>query len=279
MVDILGMLNMVFVWALTFMQQLLPVYIMPNLQIVLQVILLLVLAWIFGRIIKVVTIKLLGVSGIKRITSKTWSESLLKVTGYRGSIVELIGDMVKWLVYILFFVVILQNFGFAGAADIFTQIAIFIPRLVGAVLIVVIGFMIADFFGKVFEEAARRFLREENVAALSGGVIKYSMAIISITMALALIGLDTISLNIMLALLLGSVAVLLMLGMKDTFPNFVAGIQIRDGIKPGDRIRVGEYTGVVEKLEPLHIVLRSGHDRITVPNALVSKVPIVRKRG
>lgn len=265
-------------WIATFFEQLIPTYILPNLQMIFQIVVLVVVAVILGRIVKIISVKILVLAGLKRIAAKTWAGSVLKVTGYKGSVVEFIADLVKWLVYILFLAIIIQTLGLPGVADIFTQIAIFIPRFIGAVLIMVIGFMIADFFGKVFEEASRRFIQEETMASLAGGIVKYSIALIALIMALSLIGLETASLSIMFALIFGTTVAILVIGVKDTFPNFTAGIQLRGVIKPGEYIEVLEYAGVVERIEPLNIILRDGDKRISVPNALLLKAPLVRKK-
>ena len=156
--DFQTLLQSTWMWLVSFSEQLIPVYILPNVQLILQIIILLVVGWVAGRIVKVIAVKGLGGLGLKRITSRTWAESLLKATGYRGTIIELIGDLVKWLVYILFLALIIQAAGFPGIADMFTQVAVFMPRFIGAIILIVIGFIIADFFGKVFEEAGRRFL-------------------------------------------------------------------------------------------------------------------------
>ncbi|MFQ5647889.1 MAG: hypothetical protein ACE5FW_01515, partial [Candidatus Aenigmatarchaeota archaeon] len=188
-------------WLVVFFTQTLPGLVLPNLQLIVQLIVLIIIGYIVGRLAKVIMVKLLGVVGLKRITTRTWAESILRATGYRGTIVELISDMVKWLIYILFLAVIIQTLGLPGVADLFTQIAAFMPRFIGAILIIVIGFIVADFFGKVFEEAGRHFLEEEVLSKLSGGLIKYSIALITIIMALALVGLETSALTILFTLM------------------------------------------------------------------------------
>ena len=259
------------------LNSIIPNYILPNLQPIMLILVLLVVAYIVGKVVRLVAIKLLNVIGLKRVTAKSWAESMLKVAGYKGSIVELIADLVKWLIYILFLAIIIQTLGLPGVADIFTSVAVFIPRFIGAILIIAIGFIIADFFGKVFEEATRRFLNEDILSALSGGLIKYSISLIAIIMALSLVGLDINALTVMFSLVLAAIVVVLVLGIKDIFPSYTAGIHVRKSIKPGDHIKVGEYSGIVEKLDTLAIVLRDGQRRITISNSVLLSTPIEKK--
>ena len=95
--------------VVNFLYALIPQYILPNLQLIIQVVVLLVVAFVVGKVIKVFAVKILNTIGLKRMTSRSWAESMLKVTGYRGSIVELIGDLVKWLIYILFLALIISG--------------------------------------------------------------------------------------------------------------------------------------------------------------------------
>lgn len=266
----------IWLWMASFLDQFMPRYVLPNLQLIIQVIILLVIAYVVGKISKVLVAKILSVIGLKRITSRTWAESVLHVTGYKGTIVELIGDLVKWLIYILFLAVIIQTIGFAGVADIFTQIAIFMPRFIAAILIIVIGFIIADFFGKVFEEAGRRFFQDDVVSSLSGGLAKYMIAIVAIIMALSIIGIDALSLTMMFSIILIAVVAIFIIGIKDILPNFTGGLHLKRTLKIGESIKIGEYSGTVEKIDSMSITLKNKHKHITIPNTMLLNKPIER---
>ncbi len=257
-----------------FFSRLVPEYIIPNLQVIIQVIVLLVVAYVVGKIGKAVTVKLLSVVGLKKITIRSWTDDILKAVGYRGTIVGLIGDLVKWFIYILFLGAIIETLGFPGLVNVFNQIAIFVPRFILAILIVVIGFLVADFMGKVFEEAGRRFFVDEALGFLSGAFIKYSIALISVIMSLSLVGLDTVSLTVMFSVVLGGTIAVFLLGVKDILPNFSSGIALKREIKHGEHIKVGEYSGYVERINPTSIVLKSGQKRIIIPNSLLMSRPV-----
>jgi hypothetical protein len=257
-----------------FLQRLIPEYILPNLQLIIQILILAFVAFIIGRTLKALTIKILKSLGLKRITTKTWAESVLKFTGYRGNIVELIADLVKWLVYIVFLSLIIETLGLPGIAGLFTQIAAFMPRFIGAIVIVVIGFIIADFFGKIFEEATRRFLQDDALSRLSGGMVKYSVAIIAIIMSLSLIGLDATSLTVMFSVILITMVSILIIGLKDIIPNYSAGLQVKNQFKVGQNIKVGSYSGTIQKIQPFGILLQGKEGLVTIPNSVLLKEPV-----
>lgn len=266
------------IWFTEFIGNLGPNYILPNLRLFAQILILLLVAYVAGRISKSIVIKILGVVGLKKITIRSWTDDILRAIGYRGTIVGLIGDLVKWFIYIIFFGIIIETIGLPGLVNIFNQIAGFVPKFIIAILVVVVGFLIADFLGKMFEEAGRRFFREETVGVFSGGVIKYSIAFMSIIMALSLVGLDTVSLTIMLTLILVTTIAILLMGMKDIIPNFAAGIHLKNTLKIGKHVKIGKYSGTVERVEPLSTIISNGKTNISIPNSEVLKNPIEWKK-
>jgi hypothetical protein len=276
MAGINEILQSVWIWATNFTSSVMPVYILPNLQVIIQIIILLIVGYIGGKLGKIIAVKVLSVTGLKKITVRTWTDDILKAMGYRGTVVGLIGDLVKWFIYIMILGVIIETLGLPGFVNIFNQIAVFVPRFIVAILIIVIGFLIADFVGRIFEEAGRRLLGEV-VSSFSGGFVKYSISLVSIIMALAIMGLDTTPLNIMFTLVLGAIMAVMILGIKSMLPNVTSGMYLNKTLKYGEHIKVGQYSGIVEKIEPMHITLRNGSRRIQIPNRILIETPIERR--
>jgi small-conductance mechanosensitive channel len=272
--DVMEFLQSLWAWLVDFFSNFAPNYIFPNLQLIIQVGILLIVAYILGKIGKAITVKLLSVAGLKKVTIRSWTDDILKAVGYRGNIVSLIGDMVKWFIYIMVLGLIIETLGFPGLLNIFTQIAAFVPRFIVAILLIVVGFLIADFLGKVFEEAGRRFFAEETVSFIAGALVKYVIALASVVMALGLIGLDAMALNIILAvLLIGAVSVLLF-SIKDILPEFTAGLCLRKTLRNGEHVRIAGYRGVVEKIDAVSVTLRDGEKRVVLPNTTLVRNPM-----
>ena len=279
MSDIFSILQAVWSYFISSLNIFIPQYILPNLQLILQIILILIVGFFVARLSKTVTVKLLTMAGLRKITIRTWTDDILKAVGYRGTLITLIGDLVKWFIYILVLGTIIEIAGFPGIFNIFSQIAIFVPRFIAAILIIVIGFLIADFFGKVFEEAGRRIFQDDFLSSFTGGLIKYSVAFVSIIISLALIGIDTFSLTVMLAIILTSVVIMLVIGVKDMFPNFTAGIYLKKNIKIGEHIKTGNYSGKVERIEPLAVVIKSGAKTVSIPSSFLIKNPVEKRNN
>lgn len=275
--DINEFLQASYAWVVNFLQEFLPKYVLPNLQFIIHIILIIVVGYIAGRVCKAIVRKILYVTGLKRMTARTWTEDILRVTGYKGDVAEFIGDLVKWSIYILTLAVVIQFLGFTTVAGLFNQIIIFVPKLILAILVIIIGFMIADFFGKVFEEASVKFLREDVLAKFSGGLMKYSVSMVAVIIALGLIGLDINAMLILFSALLIIVIIVFAIGLKDLLPNLTAGIHLKNTLRVGDKIKVGKYSGVVERIEPFSLVLRVNRKNVILPSSMLVKEPIEKE--
>ncbi len=276
--DLNAFLQPLTAWLADFSARLLPDYIIPNLRIILQIVLILVVAYIAGKVGKSLTKRLLNIVGLKNLTDKSWAEGVLKITGYKGSIVELIADLVKWLIYILFLTFILQTMGLSGVTDIFNQVATFVPRFIGAILLMVVGFIIADFFGKVFEEAGGKLLGGEGLGRFVGGLVKYSIGLVVLIMSLALLGVETAALAILLSSLLVTIIIITAFGMKDVVPEITAGLQLKSHYRAGDRIRVSGKEGVISETGQLVTKLKTRSGVILVPNTTMVREVVEKRR-
>lgn len=278
-IDLSTYANQLSLWTATLVENFLPKYIMPNLQIIIQIILILVIGYIIGKAGKAVATKILSVAGLKRITAKSWTEDILKITGYKGNIVELIGDLVKWCIYIITLAAVVQVLGFTSVAYIFNLILMFVPKFIVAILVIVVGFIIADFFGKVFEEATIKIFREEVLGRFSGGLIKYSVSMVALVIALSLIGLDVSALLVLFGALLAIIIIISSFGLKDLIPNFTAGMQLRSELKVGQKIRVKNYSGRVSSVGVYSVELDTGKRIIRLPNSMLIKEPFEKGNG
>jgi len=274
-----GLLMPAWLWITDLSVRIMPEYIIPNLTIILQITLILVLAYIAGKLGKFLTKRFLIIVELKRLTEKSWAEGVLRVTGYKGSIVGLIADLVKWLIYIVFFIFILKTVGLSQVADTLSQIAIFMPRFIGAILLIVVGFIIADFLGKVFGEAGSKTLGGEGMGQLAGGLVRYTIGIIVLIMSLALMGIGIVAMAILLSALLVMVIIIAGLGLKDTMPEISAGIHNKNNYKVGDRIRVSGYSGVIHDITPINTTIKTAKGLAVLPNTVLMKNIVLRGKS
>jgi len=125
---------------------------------------------------------------------------LEKTKGY--SFFQLVVTIIKWAIYIIFVNLALNQLGIPQFTDWLINILIVIPALVGALLLIVVGFAIASYLRDLIEES-----RIEGWNVLSS-IFYYFVIYIFLAFAFktALISLDKTIVNWLLIILTGIVA-------------------------------------------------------------------------
>ncbi len=122
---------------------------------------------------------------------KTSVRAMLNNAGFHFSIAGLIGGLVKWLIIIgLLFGVFANIPGLDTVSMFLSQIAmVFLPRVLVAVLILVVGSVLADWASKLISSSAK--LASVSTANFVGSVTKWAIWIATIMVALDKMGIGS----------------------------------------------------------------------------------------
>ncbi|MGD9739807.1 MAG: mechanosensitive ion channel family protein [Bauldia sp.] len=149
-----------------------------------------------------------------------------------------------------------------------------LPRLIGALLILVIGLLIARYFSRGVVRLADRTGRlDPTLRPILRAVIRYTIAIIVIVAALAQLGVQTAS----VLAAIGAAGLAIGLALQGTLQNIAAGIMILwlRPFRAGDSIQVGAISGAVEEIGLFNARLRTGDGLFQfVPNSELWSKPI-----
>jgi small-conductance mechanosensitive channel len=78
----------------------------------------------------------------------------------------------------------------------------------------------------------------------------------------------------MFGIILATFMVSLLIGLRNILPSYGAGISYRENIKIGDRIKVSDHSGTVEKIGPISITIKNGKKRTIIPNSILTNEPV-----
>lgn len=159
--------------------------------------------------------------------------------------------------------------------------------IVNRVLISVVIFVIGLIVGRLAGNFVRKLLGElevnrvvkratstsPNVEDRAGTIVSYLIYAFAGILALDQLGVATPLLIGFGGFILLIVALAFILGVKDYIPNFIAGILIykKELFLKGDVISIDDLTGKVTKIGLVETELRSGGDRIFIPNSTIIK--------
>jgi len=192
----------------------------------LLVIIILLIGWVLSKLLKAVVTKTLRGVKLDDLSDKIELDALMAKGGIKYSLSELLGVIAYWLGMLVTFVVAINSVGLTVAADLLNKVVLYVPNIVAAVFIMVLGMFLATILKNVVQTAAvNAGLSQVNLLSqvVSGIVIAFT-----VVTALKQLRIDTRLIELSMTVLLGSiglaVALAFGLGCKELAGKTVADI-------------------------------------------------------
>ena len=167
-------------------------------------VILLAIGWIIGTIIGRVAKELLMRFKVDQYISKRGP--MLKVS-------DIFPIIFEWVIYLVFIQAAVEALGIPALVTFVGMVLSFIPGLVEAVIVVIVGYVLAEYVKKEIEKSKIAYSK------FMGTILFWLMVYIAIALALPLVGIDATLVNNILLIAVGSigvgVAIALGLGLKE----------------------------------------------------------------
>jgi hypothetical protein len=186
----------------------------------------LIVGLIAGKAVGKIGAKVLDKIGLDELINKTSIGGMIERTGI--STVELFEETIKWFIYFIFAVIIIDLLQIQVVADFITQIILYIPIILSALVVLIIGLLVVDFLTdllrnllvaggldeRVEQTSMGSALNRSNIAVsgIISGIVKLFGYLIFIIASLNILKLEMIA-GVMEAIL-------------DYLPNLFAGVLI-----------------------------------------------------
>ena len=184
---------------------------------VLLVIIILIVGWVISKIIKNLVTRLLRIIKIDDISDRIELDSLLAKGGITYSLSELIGVICYWLALLITFVVAINAIGLTIAADLLNKIVLYIPNVIAAIFILILGMFVATLLRNIVKTAANNAgLAQSN---LLGKIVEIVIMVFAIAIALEQLNIGARVIELTISIILGALglgfALAFGLGCKD----------------------------------------------------------------
>lgn len=166
-------------------------------------VLVLIFGWLLALLLEQIVERVLRAVGIARLFERARIEDLIRRTGSSRDTVGLIGGLVKWIVYIATFLAAAEILGLDAVSDFLNQILVYMPDVVAAVAIVLIGGILAQFLSEVVRGAVSA--ASLGYAGFLAGLTRWSIWVFAVLAALYQLGVAS---GIIQTLITGLVAAL-----------------------------------------------------------------------
>jgi small-conductance mechanosensitive channel len=232
----------------------------------------LLIAGILGRL----TRKALERAGLDRLAERAGANELLGRGGLGGSLSGLVATAVRLTIIVVACFAALTLLGLAFLSDSLNQAILFIPRLVVALVLVLIGIVI----GALARAWVDRTTAQLDFPVAIGPVVQVVVVVLFGLCAAAQAGVSVAPLVVVALLVLGTIAVTLALafglGAREVARSLTSARYARADFRAGQTIRVGDLRGEIVRIDGAATTLKSGKDTIRIPNSmLVERVVIV----
>ena len=143
---------------------------MPRLALAVVV---LIAGWLLGKLARVAVVKGLRAINFNILTERAGMDGFLRQGGIERDTTDLVGGLAFWVVMLLALIVASSTLGLGYVTELLRELLLFAPRLVVALLILILGAYFARFLG----QAVIAYLRNVRIpdAEVLGRLVRYGV--------------------------------------------------------------------------------------------------------
>ena len=197
---------------------------------ILAALIILFIGWLISRAIKLIVVKVLNAVKINVLADRIELSDALEKGGIKYTLADLIGVICYWLAILVTLMVAFNAIGLSVAADMMNKVILYVPNIIVALFVLIVGMFIAVLLGNVVNTATSNAGLSQS--GLLSRLVKAIVMVFVVAIALEQlnIGARTIELtiSIILATVLGSIGLGIALafgfGCRDIAARYVEDI-------------------------------------------------------
>ncbi|MEE9186876.1 MAG: hypothetical protein V3U10_02465 [Bacteroidota bacterium] len=145
-----------------------------------------IFGWLLAKVIRVAVVKFLMLIRFNIVAWKAGIDAFLEKGGIKRNCVELIGQLFYWLIMLIVLVAAVDALGIQVASDLLNRILLYVPNIIAAVVVLVLGLFFANFISGVIQTSASN--ANFSYPGLLGQVSRYAMIVFVAAIALEQLG-------------------------------------------------------------------------------------------
>jgi len=222
-------------------------------------------AILLGRLTRRVLVR----AGLDRFADRSGTSELLGQAGLPSSLSALIGTAVRLTIVVVALFASLTLLGLAFLSDSLNESLLYIPRLLVALALVLIGVVLGAFARAWLDRTSAQL----DFPIAIGPVVQIIVIVLFGLCAAVQAGVTVAPLTAIALILLAACAFTLALafglGSREMARSLTSGRYARADFEVGQTIRVGDVRGEIVSIEPAATTLKSGDETVRVPNSLL----------
>ena len=180
---------------------------------------------------------------------------------------DIVGLMVFWAVLLFFVAAAADALGLPVLSTSLAGLGFYVPRLLGAILVIVVGLVLGNLARDGVAAAAAA--AGAPMAAAVGQAVRAAILTAAVLIAVSELGIDitllTVILAVTVAAVLGGFALAFGLGASGAVSNIIGAHYLRQAFRPGQHVRLGGVEGTIAAITATSVVLQVSDGQIVIP--------------
>jgi small-conductance mechanosensitive channel len=242
---------------------------LPNLLAALA---LLVVGWIAARVLRLVTLRAVGLleTLLARISGAPERLRLRRSAA-------LLGAAAFWITLLVFVTAATQVLGLTVFTAWLARLVEYLPTLAAGLLIIVAGYVLAGFVADLVHATTTRLApaQRDALARIAQAATLFTAILVGADQIGIKVTWLAILAAIVLGTLLGGVLIAVSLGARGYVSNLIGAHYLRQAFRVGERVRVAGFEGRIVEVTPTSLLLDTGEGRVSLPGRVYHDEPIV----
>jgi hypothetical protein len=214
--------------------------------------------WLLAKLMSVIVFKILNRYKDSKLSRAFSIASLNDRFATSINIPTIVSKLVYWTIFLFAVVAASETFGWSNVSKEISIFIHYIPRLLSALLIFIIGYSLARFVRDAVRTATQSM--EIGIGRVSGDILFYFLVLLVSITALAQAGIDTTMISSHMYILIGALCLTFAIafgwGAREVVSDLLKNFYNRNVLQQGDKIEYNGETGVIEKITKTSVIYR-----------------------
>jgi small-conductance mechanosensitive channel len=240
-----------------------------------------VVGFVVARLLDALLSKLLAKLGLDRLMQGTGLNKMMARVGIKVPASTLIGRIIYWFVLLVFLVSALESLGLERISATLDTLALYVPKVFAAALVLVAGILLAQLLNSVVSGAAEGV--GIDYAGALGRLSQGLVIIISVSVAIGQLEIKAELLNYVIAIILLSIGIAVALaigfGCRGIAAQIIAGIYVRELYELGQTVAIDGVEGTIEEIGTVKTILQTpGGELVYLANRVLLEQHVTSPR-
>ena len=225
------------------------------------------IGWIVARVVARVVGNLLKKIGIDKLSERLNEIDIISNSNFEIVPSKVLSKMLYYVILIIFFMAATDVLAMPAVSQLMKDLVGYIPYLISALIVLVIGVLLADFLKKIVLTACQSLgiPSAKLIASFAFWFVFMTTAVSALSQA----QIDTTFITSNLSVILAGVVLAFALGYgfasKEMMANFLASFYTKEKFKIGDVIQIEGIKGEIIEIDNSSFVLSAEGRRVIIP--------------